>query len=88
MARVYRQTMAALGVANNRLIFADTEPLFCQILIYPLPLTQPPATLSCAQQAFVFSRAQCVVGTIGAELANIVFAEDGLRLFVLAPYAR
>ena len=150
MARVYRQTMAAFGIGEDQLIFTDTAPVSCELLIYPLPLTQQPwvkapivlpilrrmaarlrelhpetsvprpeklfvvrppgvrrqllnqpeiqrrleargyttvmpAAFSCAEQAFFFSRAGHVVGTIGAELANLVFCEDGLRLLALAP---
>lgn len=150
MATVYRQTMAAMGVGEDQLIFSDVTPMFCDLLVYPLPLTEQPwvkapivlpilrqmaerlrelhaettaprpeklfvvrppgmrrqllnqpdicarleacgyttvlpAALSCAEQAVIFSRATHIVGTIGAELANIVFAQDGVRLFTLAP---
>ncbi len=150
MARVYRQTMATFGVEERRLILTDKTPVYCERLVYPLPLTrQPwvkapiivpilrqvgerlreknsetslprperlfierpagmrrqllnqaeirerlerrgytaikPGAHSCAEQAILFSRARQVVGTIGAELANLVFCENAISLLALAP---
>ena len=49
-------------------------------------ITVTPAEMTCAEQIVAFSAAEYVVGTIGAELTNIVFANNGIRLLGMTPY--
>lgn len=45
-----------------------------------------PGNMSFAEQVALFRRAECIVGPIGAALANAIFAPSGCRILALTPY--
>lgn len=45
-----------------------------------------PGKLSFSEQVAVFRDVECVVGSVGAALANIIFSTPGCQIIALAPY--